>query len=257
MKNKFDRMMLALVCLIILGLMTSCQSQDTNSTGAVVIPTVPLNTPEPTDSPLPSATPTLAPTPGVDEIHMRIVNALLALYTQPNRMDVTTILGDSQTRTNVIEFVPPDRKRLIDLDEGVEYIVVGEKVYSKTKTSGEWKETQIPASTFMGDQEVTAQMISETISDEQWLRKDTLNGKAVIVYDYKSTTMSNDIELHSRTELWVGENDGLPYKMVIDGEILAASTDPNTGESKLQAVKALTTTLVDFNLTINIEQPVQ
>jgi hypothetical protein len=44
--------------------------------------------------------------------------------------------------------------------------------------------------------------------------------------------------------------------MIIDGEILSASVDPETGESKMQAVPALTTTLIEFDLTLSIDAPI-
>jgi hypothetical protein len=194
--------------------------------------------------------------PNADEARAAIIQALLTLNVQPNRMNVTTLPDEGQAQTNVIEFVPPDRKHIASVEEGVEYIVIGEQVYAYTKSAGQWAETQIPASTFMGDQEVTEATLAQTISEAQFVREDALDGKAVMVYNYLSTTRSGDIELHSQVELWVGKADGRPYKMINDGEILAASTDPTTGESKLQAVPALTTTLITFDATINIEPPV-
>ncbi|RPI23362.1 MAG: hypothetical protein EHM70_22605 [Chloroflexota bacterium] len=241
--NKLYRILLAASIVLMLGLLSSCQSQTP----------VPTALPSPTLPPTPE--PTLQPTPNTDEIHAAIVNALMALYVQANRMEVTTVTGDGEPQTNVIEFVPPDRKRLVDEKEGVEYIVAGGIVYALTTSSGQWEETQIPASTFMSDAGITAEQIGSTISDPQWLRKDTLDGHAVNVYSYNSTTSSGDIELHSQTELWVGEADGLPYQMIIDGEILGASTDPGTGETELKAVKALTTTQIDFDPAIQIEPP--
>lgn len=255
MMNKQSRILLFAMCVIMMGMIASCQPQALNGTNPLSTQELPV-APEPTNTPIPTAAPTAVPTPSAEEIHSSIVNALLELYLTPNRMDVSTALGDGQIRTSVIEFVPPDRKHLVDLDENVEYIVIGEMVYAKTGTSGAWEETQIPASSFMEEEEVTAQKIGETISDAQWIGTDTYNGLTVIVYKYNSTTKSGDIEMHSQTELWVAESDGLPVKMIIDGEILSASVDPDTGESKLQAVPALTTTLIEFDLTLSIEAPI-
>lgn len=212
----------------------------------------------PTPTPLPTETPApaQAPTSSADEIHTLIVNALLSLYTQPNRMEVTTVLDDGPARTSTIEFVPPDRKYLVDLDQGVEYIVIGETVYAKTAASDPWEETQIPASTFLGEGAITAEAIGDTISDARVVRSDTLEGRAVIVYGYHSTTQAGGIDLQSQAELWVGEQDGLPYKMISDGEIYTALTDPATGENKIAAVQALVTTLITFDPALAIEPPI-
>jgi hypothetical protein len=199
----------------------------------------------------------MAPTPSSEQARTAIIQAFLALNTQPNRMDVTTLQDGGQTKTNLIEYVPPDRKHITSPEEGVEYLAIGDKVYVYTSAAGKWEETQIPAATFFGDQPVTESSIAQTISQAEFLRKESLNGKAMLVYGYLSTTHSSDIELLSQAELWVGEADGLPYQMVTDGEILAASTDPASGESKLAAVPALTTTIIVFDPTLSIEPPMK
>lgn len=99
-------------------------------------------------------------------------------------MESTTLPAGGQAQTNIVEFVPPDRKHIASLEEGVGYIVSGH------------------------------------VSDAQFLRRDVLDGKAVMVYSYSSLTRSGDVELHIQTEIWVGEADGLPYQTIINGEIL-------------------------------------
>ena len=248
MRNTITRILLNTILLVILVLAAACQSSPTET----VLPASPLDTPVPVQA----LAPTASPTPNANEASAVILHALLGLNSQPNRMEIVTSPEGGQAQTNVIEFVPPDRKHIASVEEGVEYIVIGEQVYAYTKSAGQWAETSIPAATFMGDQEITEATLAQTISEAQFVREDALDGKAVMVYSYRSTTQSRDIELHSQVELWVGKTDGLPCKMINDGEILAASTDPATGASKLQAVPAQTTTLITFDATLSIEPPV-
>jgi hypothetical protein len=236
MKATLRHILLSVICLVILGLSSACQ-------------------PQATPAPAQAATPTIAPTPSSEQARTAIIQALLSLNTQANRMDVTTLPDGGQATTNSIEFVPPDRKHITSPEAGVEYLVVGDQVYVHTTASGKWEETQIPAATFFGDQPVTESSIAQTISAPVFLRQDTLNGVAMMVYGYLSTTYSSDIELNAQTELWVGASDGLPYQMITDGEILAASTDPASGESKVVAVPAYTTTLIIFDPALSIEAP--
>ena len=63
---------------VFLGLMAACQSSPTS-------PVVPAQVS------LPTAAPTVESTPGVDEVRNEIVNALMALNLEANRMDVTTV----------------------------------------------------------------------------------------------------------------------------------------------------------------------
>ena len=249
MRNTITRTLLTIVLLVILVLAAACQANPTE----IVLPASPSDTP----APVQTLAPTASSTPNADEARAVILQALLALNAQPNRMEVVTIPEGGQAQTNVIEFVPPDRKHIASVEEGVEYIVIGEQVYAYTKSAGQWAETSIPAATFMGDQEVTEATLAQTISEAKFVREDALDGKEVMVYSYRSTTQSGDIELRSQVEFWVGKTDGLPCKMINNGEILAASTDPATGESKLQVVPAQATTLITFDTTINIESPIQ
>ncbi|MCU0522009.1 MAG: hypothetical protein MUF84_15120 [Anaerolineae bacterium] len=249
-----------LICVIFmasaLGLASSCRPALTGTPApATVVPELP-DAIEPTDSPSPTILPTEAQEPSGEEAQAAVVAALLALYSAPNRMTDTTSLGEAQPTTNVIEFVPPDRKRIASADQGVEYIVIGDDVYVNTKDTGTWEKAQIPGATFLGDGEVTAETISATVSDARWLRSEVLDETAVAVYSYRSTSRSGDVDLQSQTELWIGQDDGLPKRMSVTGETLSVSTDPSTGVSTQKAVQARSTILIEFDTTIRIEPPI-
>lgn len=252
MKNTFFRITSIIITyLLALGLIVSCQSQSAGAATPMGVNSTSSGTPEAA----PPATSTLELTPDAAQVQAVIIRALLALNTQANRMESTTIPGGGQAQVNVIEFVPPDRKHITSPGDGVEYIVIGQVVYAKTPSSGAWVETQVPASTFMEGQAVTEATLAQAISNAQFVRLDALNGVPMLVYGYESVTTTSGIELHSQTELWVGKADGLPYQMIINGEILSASIDPATGESKLQAGPAQSTTLITFDPAMVIEPP--
>lgn len=166
-------------------------------------------------------------------------------------MTVTMALQDGTTSTNIIEFVPPDRKRIISPEVDMEYVIIGETVYMKV--AGVWATAQIPAATFMGEP-VSEESLTASISEPQFLRLDELDGMPVVVYGYQSTTLSSGIELHSQVELLVGLGDGLVYQMITDGETLSVSTDAN-GQSVSLAVPALSTTRIEYDPALTIEPP--
>jgi hypothetical protein len=268
LKRQANHILFALACLALAGVLAACGSpssapEPSQTPAPAASPLAqasqtPLPTKAPTagpsQAPAPTLPPTVPPTPDAAELRTRVIDALLALNLKSNRMDVTTVLSGSETRMNTIEFVPPDRKRIVDDAADVEYIVVGDTVYART--AGKWAKTEIPASTFMGEGQTTAETLDKTVGAVQVRRQETLDGRALVVYAYYSTTTAGDLELHSYTELWVGVDDGLPYKMVTNGEIPATSVDPATGESKLNAVQAQTTTIIEFDPAIAIEAPI-
>lgn len=266
MHTKFRHTLFVLIYMFVLAFTASCQAQElpvstqeqpileASATPQPSATPEPTATPQPTSTPTeaPTATPTETPLPSPDQARAAIIQALLALNSLPNRMTVTTTVEGSQPSTNVIEFVPPDRKRIISTEVGMEYIIVGEMVY--VKIVGTWATTQLPAATFLGEV-ATEATLTASISDPQFLRLDELDGQSMIVYGYYSTTLSGGIELHSQVELWVSLADGLAYKMIMDGETLSVATDAS-GQSVSLAVPALSTTLIEYDSAISIEPPI-
>ena len=241
MNTRVNRLRILIACTLIAGLLAACQPPPASPTAGV----------QPT---LTASIPTLEPTLGAAEIRATIINALWMLDKQPNRMESTTVPTGGQASTTVIEYIPKDRKHIVTSD--AELIVAGGKVYIKTSGRGVWQEEpQVPAATYLGDGNVSDKTIDPTIGSPTFVRSDALDGKPMLVFSYASTTHSGDIELHSQTELWVGKADSLPYKMIIDGDILGMATDSITGTTKSVAVKALTTVLIVFDPSIQIEPP--
>ena len=186
-----------------------------------------------------------------------IISALMAFTSTQNRMENLTEIEDGKVNHSIIEFIPPDKKHIVSVEDEVEYIVIGEKVYMTTNSSGGWEEAQIPASMFMGAGVATEQSIGEMLSQVEFVRKDQLDGKPMLVVKYIELAKTDDGELESQVELWIGEADGLPYKMIKDGKIYAVVNDPQTGESKQEYVNAITTTIFDFDPTFQIDAPIQ
>ncbi len=258
MKTHHNRSLFAFISIIIIVITAACQAQETpppTQEQPIVeasATTEPSATSEPTTTTeAPTALPTETPLPDPDQARAAITQALLALNSQPNRMTVTTALQDGTTSTNIIESVPPDRKRIISPEVDMEYVIIGETVYMKV--AGAWATVQIPAATFMGEP-ASEQTLAATISEPQFLRLDELDGIPVVVYGYQSTTLTSGIELHSQVELWVGLADGLAYQMITDGETLSVSTDAS-GQSVSLAVPALSTTRIEYDPALTIEPP--
>ncbi len=238
--SHFPRISLsAFIYITILMGLTACQPQTATQSSPA--------TPEPVAS--------VVVTPSVDQARQIVLNALLVLNTTPNQMNNTTTTADGKVHQNVIEFVPPDRKRIAG--EGTEIIVAGGKVYLKSSETSPWQLLDMPASTYLGDQPVTQESLAGIVQGAEFVRNDALNGREMEVFHYTSDTTASGVNLHSQVELWVDPTNGLPGKMITDGETLAVSTDPATGENKASAEKTLTTTLIEFLPSLQIEAPLQ
>ncbi len=232
--SHFPRLPLsAFIFISLLGGLTACQSSPAASEPAASV----------------------VVTPSAEPARQIVIQALLALNTTPNQMSNSTTTADGKVHQNVISFVPPDRKQIVG--DGTEIIVAGGKVYLKSSESSPWQILDIPASTYLGDQPVTQEGLAGIVQGAVFVRSDTLNGREVEVFHYTSVTSASGLDLHSQIDLWVDPTNGLPGKMIIDGETLAVSTDPATGENKTSAEKTLTTTLIEFIPSLQIEAPQQ
>jgi hypothetical protein len=115
------------VCILLIALIsTSCGTQGMASTPTTQ-PKI-FESITPTQTVLPTITQTFQSTSGGDDVKNAVIQALLALTTQANRMDVTTVLKDGTSQVSSIEFVPPDRKHILDVTSGIEYLIVNDKV---------------------------------------------------------------------------------------------------------------------------------
>jgi hypothetical protein len=254
MDNKANRITLLCLSLVMsIILLNACGGQVINPTEAN-LPNVPAVKTVTQTSPT-ATSQQVEQSLSADSAKDAVIYALQALSSQSNTMDVTTTLADGTTQHNVISFVPPDRKQIVDSNSGMEYIIIGQTVFSKDSTTGQWMETSIPASMFMGDNTQDQQNFNDIISDVQLQPAATSDGKSFLVVRYVSTNTTNGVTLNSQTEIWLDQADGLAYKMITDGEIYSASMDPSTGESHALAAQAQTTTIITYDPNLKIEAP--
>jgi hypothetical protein len=60
--------------------------------------------------------------------------------------------------------------------------------------------------------------------------------------------------LHSQVDLWAGKEDGIPDKMVTEGETRSAMKSLANYESQIQTVRAMTTTFISVDEAISIHR---
>ncbi len=169
-----------------------------------------------------------------------------ALKEKSYRYQGDTVMVNGETHNTVLEYVPPDRYHVVS-DLKSELVVISQKVYFKQ--GDVWAESQMPATSIIDPD--ASKKLEESISDVQFIGTDSLNGKPMRVFQYKSQTKIGDTESPIQTKLWIGVADRLPYKMIVDGE--TASADASTG--KVVGVNATSTILFEYDPTIKIALP--
>ncbi len=205
-----------------------------------------------TPTAIPSSTlpalPTSTSAPSPAELRSTILAAFRSLEEKSFRQrSDTTVLSDGKTYNTMVEFVAPDRYHIVSAP--IEYVILGQKVY--IKQNDVWTESQIPAASIVGNG--YSKGLEESISDIQFMGADSLNGKPMQVYQYQNKTKIGDADSTAQSKVWIGVEDHLPYKMVMDGE--TASLDSSTG--KVVGVKSTATISFEYDPAIKIDLPLK
>jgi hypothetical protein len=196
---------------------------------------------------LPACGEASTPAPSAEDYKTTIVSAFRSQRDRPSRQRSDVLLADGTVHHSDIEFVPPDRYHILS-DNKTEMVILNDKVYLKNQDT--WTELKIAVRDIVDLNFVNR--LEESITDIKLLSEETLGGSPVQVYEYKNKTRIGEVEPIVQTRLWVGIEDGLPYKMLINGEVM--SVNASTGE--IQGIEAVSTIYFEYDPTIKIISPV-
>jgi hypothetical protein len=156
-------------------------------------------------------------------------------------------MANGEAHTTLFEFTPPDRYRIVS-DGASEVVGAGGKVYLLQGDT--WVESLVPASGIV-DPGFTGRL-EQSISDLQFTGFETLNGIPMLVFKYASIYKIGSSDAASQTQIWIGQDDKLPYRIIIDGEV--AALDHRTGLTTNS--RAVNTINYEYDPQIQIEVPV-
>jgi hypothetical protein len=183
------------------------------------------------------------------DVMTKAVRAQLAAKSY--RAHVTSSLGDDAPTKMVIEYVAPDRYRMVrEVQSGgagdnakMEFIVIGDAMYIR-KPDGGWARAPIAAGEMIKAFH-NPEMIEELAktADVKFVGPDTLDGAPMFVYQY---TQNNPMgmNLKSAAKTWLSVADGMPRKTETEGVYEGKKT-------------RTLVTISDYNADIKIETPVK
>lgn len=163
------------------------------------------------------------------------------------RAHIDSNAGDGTSSTSVVEYVAPDRYRMVvEAKTGgqtvkLEYLVVGGATYIKGP-DGRWVRTPVNAGALIrGFRDPKMLDELKKTADIKFVGRETLEGQPMLVYEYTQTNpLGTKMKATSKT--WLSAADGLPRKTVTEGEL---------DGKKTQTV----VTISDYNTDIKIEAP--
>jgi hypothetical protein len=169
-----------------------------------------------------------------------------ALKGAPSYHETITSRQNGQTTEAVIEHINPDRWRIISPEEP-ETIIIGDDAY--IKQAGAWRKA--PAKAGFGilhriTRQASKQEISEDVVSVKRVGTQLLSGVATAVYKVASDTG----DLKGTVKLWVGESDGLPYRIESSVKV-----PPQPAGKYMAGGEISGTTVFDYSADIKIEAP--
>jgi len=198
--------------------------------------------PQPAATAVPTKAPTASPLPAGDPRDAILKAMKTQMGGKSYRVRQTSESSSGKTQS-IVEFVPPDRYH-ITTNVGTnttEMIIAGKKAYQKI--GDKWLDFPVDVGSFI--QALTSAASEEAgkgISDVKLVGPDVLDGVPTLVYTYNSKAKFGDIETSSSIKLWVAVSDGLPRKMIVEGEAMG--------------IKSTTTQLIEYDPSIKIEAPI-
>jgi hypothetical protein len=181
-----------------------------------------------------------------DKPHDVMMKAMRAqLDAKSYRAHVTTSMGGGPDTKMVIEYVAPDRYRMVNEAQGgkQEFVIVGGAAYIKGP-NGQWVKSPVNVADItkrFRDPKVLEEMAKTT--DIKLVGPDTVDGTPTLVYEYtQDSVMGMNMKTTART--WLAVADGLPRKTEAEGEYEGKKT------------KTLVT-MSDYNSDIKIEAPIK
>lgn len=182
------------------------------------------------------------------DVLMKATRAQLAASSY--RVHVISSAGDGPANNMVIEYVAPDRFRMVSEAQagegkGVkqEFVIIGDATYVKGP-SGQWVKSPVGAAAMIKafrDPKMQEEMAKST--DIKLIGPEMFGGTPTLVYQYTQNNFMG-MNIKSTAKTWIGVADGLPHKSEAEGEF-------NGMKTKTQM------TISDYNSDIKIEAPIK
>ncbi len=207
----YRRSLMLLPCLISALAMLACLGSPgtppTATVAAAPTATVPAAT----------AVPTAAGSSS-DDARAALLRALQASQTAGPYRVVSSITSGTSTIAMHGEVILPDRFHLFSSNAGAperEYIIIGSATYAKV--GDQWSQVQIDLSDLVDN--FINSLNPENISDVRLVGPEDANGTPALAYTFIYTNTIGGVQITNSDETWVGLDNGLPVKQVVDGEL--------------------------------------
>lgn len=187
------------------------------------------------------------PTPQPEVLRAMIIDSFEKQEAVSWRYNSTTQLSNGEIHTTLVEFQPPHRYHIVS-DEKNELTIIDKEAY--VLQDNQWIRANIPIDSIIDPE--ASQRLEKSIKDIIFIGSEYLNEKAMLVCRYHAKQKTGDAETEIEVTLWLGNEDLMPYKMLVNGKTMAI--DGQTGDVK--GIDSTSTVLFEYDPNIEIISPV-
>ncbi len=159
----------------------------------------------------------------------------------------STVKGGDRTAEITLEFVSPDRFRMVN--PSMEAIAIGADTYMKP-AGRPWSKVAMNineiVNQFRQDPKMT-EAFRKSIRSARLVGTEQVNGEATQVYAYDIENSQNGVQTTGKAKIWVRTSDGLPLKLEGDSTITTGGKTFSAQYSNIYS---------DYNGEIKIEPPI-
>lgn len=187
------------------------------------------------------------PTPQADALRTMILESFEKQEAVSWRYNSTTQLSNGEVHTTLVEFQPPRRYHIVS-DEKSELTIIDKEAF--VLQDNQWIRANISIDSIIDPE--ASQRLEKSIKDIIYIGSEYLNEKVMLVCRYHAKQKTGDAETETEVTLWLGYDDHLPFKMLVNGQTLAI--DGQTGDVK--GIDSNSTVLFEYDPQIEIVLPV-
>lgn len=159
----------------------------------------------------------------------------------------STVKGGDRTAEITLEFVTPDRFRMVN--PSMEAIAIGDNTYMKP-AGRPWSKVAMNineiVTQFRQDPKMT-EAFRKSIRNAKLVGIEQVNGEEARVYTYDIENSQNEVQTTGMAKIWVRTSDGLPLKLEGDSTITTGGKTFSAQYSNIYT---------DYNGEIKIEPPI-
>lgn len=175
-----------------------------------------------------------------------VSKAMLNVFNADSVRAKTLISFGGQKQTLVLEYIKPDRMRLVQGEDGEQIAIKGKGMWKKTGDTWESQGAEMADMLFGFIDPAAVQETLKSIKVEsvKFVGPELLDGKPTFVYTYETSVDLGGVTNKGVGKVWIGALDGRIYRADSESDSLSSPGSKDTTQA-----------IYEYNIPLTIEAP--